>query len=320
MRARFSLGRVPGRCRTAGERTAHSAVAVAVRVRERLAPAVHVSHPSHVRSPRETVAPQYRLPSVRRLRRRTAQRLRRCSLPDAVDRAVPFPPPAGQRSSAGPGVAADDLSRVADPGFVLVGVASRPGSPVEPAARSPPFGRASFAPPLASLAARPLPGGSLRSPPLAWPPMPCVAPATRHIQLPSLLAGAARPARLRLRRRASARLAGLRCRERRLAPLAPSGVRSVATAAPRRLASRSDFPGAGYPGSGPSDSLRWPDSHTPRSGLPRPPPPTSHYARLAFQPPSSTPEYYRIMPVTCREKFRQSDGVVQSNWLNGPTH
>ncbi len=81
----------------------------------------------------------------------------------------------------------------------------------------------------------------------------------------STLAGAARPARLRLRRRASARFTGIRWRERRLAPLAPSGTRSVAATAPRRLASRADFPGVGYPGSGPLDSLRWPDSHTGRT-------------------------------------------------------
>ena len=49
-------------------------------------------------------------------------------------------------------------------------VASRPGYPAEPAARSRPFGRVSLAPPFADAhCALRLPGGSLRSPPCAGP-------------------------------------------------------------------------------------------------------------------------------------------------------
>ena len=54
-------------------------------------------------------------------------------------------------------------------------------------------------------------------------------------------------------------------------------------------------------------------SHTPRSGLPRPPPPTSHYARLAFQLHSGTPEHGRFPSMTCRKKFRQSDRTARTD-------
>ena len=54
-------------------------------------------------------------------------------------------------------------------------------------------------------------------------------------------------------------------------------------------------------------------SHTPRSGLPRPPPPTSRYARLAFQLHSGTPEHSRFRSMACRKKFRQSDRTARTD-------
>ena len=54
-------------------------------------------------------------------------------------------------------------------------------------------------------------------------------------------------------------------------------------------------------------------SHTPRSGLPRPPPPTFDYARVAFQLPSGTSEHSRFRSMACRKKFRQSDRTARTD-------
>ena len=165
--------------------------------------------------------------------------------------AVPFSP-AGRRSSAGSGDAADDCFAVSDSAFVFVGVASRPGCrlPSSASAVSVPFGRASLAPSLADARC-----ASLARRLAALAAVPCLAatpvPGFGTVAIPppaSTLAGAARHARLRLRRRASARLAGIRCRERRLAPLAPRGVRSGAAAAPLRFVSGTSSPVVRYPG------------------------------------------------------------------------
>ena len=62
---------------------------------------------------------------------------------------------------------------------LFLGVSLRDrAAPAEPVARSRPFGRASLTPPPASRAARPLPGGSLRSPPFASPSPSCNASAS----------------------------------------------------------------------------------------------------------------------------------------------
>ena len=99
---------------------------------------------------RRTIA---RLLGARRLRRRAPQRLRRCSSAPATARYVPFVP-AGRRYPERSGDAADDPACLAHSLLDLGRVASRPGYPAEPAARSRPFGRVSLAPPLASLSAR----------------------------------------------------------------------------------------------------------------------------------------------------------------------
>ena len=91
-------------------------------------------------------------------------------------------------------------------------VASRPGYPAEPAARSRPFGRVSLAPPFADAhCALRLPGGSLRSPPCAgptrsWPrstapptspPCPPRHGASRRARRGTRFARPGRPRRLR---------------------------------------------------------------------------------------------------------------------------
>ena len=99
---------------------------------------------------RRTIA---RLLGARRLRRRAPPRLRRCSSTPATARYVPFVP-AGRRYPERSGDTADDPVCLAHSLLDFGRVASRPGYPAEPAARSRPFGRVSLAPPLASLSAR----------------------------------------------------------------------------------------------------------------------------------------------------------------------
>ena len=182
-----------------------------------------------------------RLPGVApRLRRRATRRLRRLSLPSA--------PPAVSTSAASVAFASSDADAVAFAPAVAEEVsgrvASRPGYPAEPAARSRPFGRVSLAPPFASLTARSAcPGGSLRSPPLAFPPPPWVAPALRSFR--------------------RCRLIALALRAWRASASRPD--RSRAAAAALRFGSRTGFPDVLYPGSGPSHALRRLGSHTPRT-------------------------------------------------------
>ena len=92
-----------------------------------------------------------------------------------------------------------------------------------------------------------LPGGSLRSPPSAWPPPSCYAPAygfSRHrVRRSRCLAG---PGRLR-RHRAAPRLTGVRIRERRLARAAPRHGRSRAAAARLRFRFRNRSPRRSVP-------------------------------------------------------------------------
>ena len=91
--------------------------------------------------------------AARRLRRRAPSRLRRRSSRPATA-PVASSLFAEQRVPAPFGDAADLFFVAADSCFEFGRVASRPGYPAEPAARSWPFGRVSLAPPLASLAAR----------------------------------------------------------------------------------------------------------------------------------------------------------------------
>ena len=92
-----------------------------------------------------------------------------------------------------------------------------------------------------------LPGGSLRSPPPAWPPLSRNATASgfsRHRDRRSrCLAG---PGRLR-RHRVAPRLADVRIRERRLAAAAPRPVRSRAAAAALRFRFRNRSPRRSVP-------------------------------------------------------------------------
>ena len=138
-----------------------------VRIRERLAPAVHLCRASIARSPRKSTAPQHRVPEERRLRRRTTA--------DAIDRSISSVP-AGRPSPAASGDAADDRFGVADSAFAFVRVASRPGFPLQSPLRSDFRCNPSRLRSL-TLAARPLLGGSLRSPPVAWSPPRCPASA-----------------------------------------------------------------------------------------------------------------------------------------------
>ena len=184
------------------------------------------------------------LPRARRLRRRPRPRLRRRHPVSATGRSAP-PVTASRQYPPGYGDAVDQHYAVAESCSASGRVASRPGCPVEPASRSRPFGRASFAPPLASLAARPLPGGSLRSPPFASPPPRRAAPALRCFHLRLILAPA-------LRTREAAWLA------RRVPP----------AQSPPRLPSGSDSatvpPDVRYPGLGLLYALRRLGSHTGR--------------------------------------------------------
>ena len=138
-----------------------------VRIRERLAPAVQQRHVLSAWSTRESTTPQHRLPEERRRRRRPTA--------DEIDRSVSSVP-AGRRPSAGSGDAADDRFGVNDSAFAFVRVASRPGFPLQSPLRSDFRCNPSRLRSL-TLAARPLPGGALRSPPVAWPPPRCPAPA-----------------------------------------------------------------------------------------------------------------------------------------------
>ena len=99
---------------------------------------------------------------------------------------------------------------------LFLGVSLRDrAAPAEPVARSRPFGRASLTPPPASRAARPLPGGSLLSPPFAWPPPRCAAPATRFIRTRHRLARASPRRRSRSRTPSCSRRAAVRPLNRR---------------------------------------------------------------------------------------------------------
>ena len=96
----------------------------------------------------------------------------------------------------------------------------------------------------------PLPGGSLRSPPLAWPP------SSRNVPASGFCRPRDRPSRClaclgRLRRhRAAPRLAGARIRDRRLAAAAPRPGRSIAPAAPLRFRFRNRSPRRSVPWAG----------------------------------------------------------------------
>ena len=177
--------------------------------------------------------PKTRLPGVApRLRRRATRRLRRLSLPSSPP-AVCSPADSAS-ASASPVAAADAVGfAFASPVAAAVAfapasseevsgrVASRPGYPAEPAARSRPFGRVSLAPPPASRAARSAcPGGSLRSPPPAFPPPPWVAPALRPVRRCRLSAWAlcARRASAPRPDRSPAAAAHLRFRSRNRSP------------------------------------------------------------------------------------------------------
>ena len=205
-----------------------------------------------------------RLPRARRLRRRRHP-------VSATGRSAP-PVTASRQYPPGYGDAVDQHYAVAQ--SCSASGARRFATRLPCRARFPsrPFGRESFAPPLASLAARPLPGGSLRSPPFASPPPRRAAPALRCFRLRLILAPA-------LRIREAAWLA------RRVPP----------AQSPPRLPSGSDSgtvpPDVRYPGSGLLYALRRLGSHTPRSALPKTTPPTFHYAPATFDLPSSTPEY-----------------------------
>ena len=112
---------------------------------------------------------------ARRLRRRARPRPRRRASRSATAAAASAVSP-NPRSPAPADEAADRLLVVADSFFSSGRVASRPGYPAEPAARSRPFGRVSLTPPFAALTPRSAwPGGSLRLPPPAFPPPFAVA-------------------------------------------------------------------------------------------------------------------------------------------------
>ena len=210
----------------------------------------------------------------RRLRRAARSRLRstvrrrfRACTPNPAMPGVPSPCPAVWTSAASQAFAsrdADAAGFVPDVAEETSGrVASRPGCPAEPAERSQPFGRASLAPPLASLTAR-----------SAYPAVRCA-----HRRLPSR--------RRRELNRRSGRSAAVASSPWRYAPGALRR-RGPTAHPPRRLPSGSGpgtvFPNVRYPGSGLLYALRRLGSHTPRSGLPGAPKPTSHNARHPVRP------------------------------------
>ena len=152
-----------------------------VRIRDRrLRPAARSRQRSIVLRRVCAHTPKTRLPGVApRLRRRATRRLRRLSLPSSPPAVcTPADPDASASPVAGAAAvgfafASPDADAVAFPPAsseeVSGRVASRPGYPAEPAARSRPFGRVSLASPLASLAAR----------------SPCPAVRSAHRRLPS---------------------------------------------------------------------------------------------------------------------------------------
>ena len=174
---------------------------------------------SHSRTPpphrRAASPPVNPLAGARRLWRRAPRRLRRSCLYAADADAEQ----GGGDDRYGFPVPFDEAGRVA----------SRPGYPAEPAARSRPFGRVSLASPLASLAAR----------------SPCPAARCAHRRILRAPASAFAHATL-------------------LPPLRVSCAHS-----PRRLPSGSvpgtAFPFVRYPGFGPLDALRRLGSHTGRT-------------------------------------------------------
>ena len=260
---------------------------------------------------RRTIA---RLLGARRLRRRAPRRLRRCSSTPATARYVPFVP-AGRRYPERSGDTADDPVCLAHSLLDFGRVASRPGYPAEPAARSRPFGRVSLTPPLASLTPRSAwPGGSLRSPPPAFPPRSRQATASgfsrSHVR---------RSPSPRLPLPAAPALGCASARRRSQSRTTPCARRAAARPLTRRGGCPpvpipgTVFPDVRYPGSGPFHALRRLGSHTPRSTLPGPSPPTVRLrstGRSTYR--SSTSEYQRIAPLPCREKFSHFDGAVQS--------
>ncbi len=159
--------------------------------------------------------PFNRVGGARRLRRRAPRRLRRSCL-FAADADADM---GGADDRSGSTVPFDESGRVA----------SRPGFPAEPAARSRPCGRVSLASPLASLAAR--------------SPCPAVRCAHRRVLLAPAFA-VANAAWLPLRRVSSAQAPR---------PLPFGSVPGTA------------FPFVRYPGSGPLDALRRLGSHTGRT-------------------------------------------------------
>ena len=134
-------------------------------------------------------AARVRLRGARRLRRRAPRRLRRF-LASPLFAVCCQPAP----------LSADAVHipvALADPQDEYGRVASRPGYPAEPAARSRPFGRVSLAPPFAALSPRSAwPGGSRCSPPPAGSPLPRAAPPRRFLLRRVLLARALRATRV----------------------------------------------------------------------------------------------------------------------------